>query len=49
MDILLESLTGTEGAFAGTPLENVEKAFINWNADEAGKVYARIPYEISIR
>lgn len=49
MDILLESLTGTEGAFAGTPLEDVEKAFINWNADEAGKVYARIPYEISIR
>lgn len=49
MDIILESLTGTEGAFAGTPLENVEKAFINWNADEAGKVYARIPYEISIR
>lgn len=49
MDIILESLTGTEGAFAGTPLENVEKAFINWDADEAGKVYARIPYEISIR
>ena len=49
MDILLESRSGTEGAVAGTPLENVEKAFINWNADEAGKVYARIPYEISIR
>lgn len=49
MDILLESLTGTEAAFAGTPLENVEKAFKGWNAGDTGKVYARLPYEISIR
>ena len=50
LDILLESFGGsTENAFAGTPFENVYEAFIGWNADMTGKVYARIPYEICIR
>lgn len=49
LDLLLESLGGSENAFAGTPFENVAAAFMNWNANESGKIYARIPYEINIR
>ena len=49
MESLLETLMGDTSIFADTPLENVEEAFRNWNASESGKVYARIPYEISIR
>ena len=50
MEILMESLGGSSASvFEGTPLENVEKAFSDWKADESGKVYARLPYEISIR
>ena len=49
LETLLESLTGTESAFAGTPLESVEQAFLGWDASQAGKVYARIPYEIVVR
>ena len=48
-ETLLETLSGNTGIFTGTPLENVEEAFRNWNTSESGKVYARIPYEISIR
>ena len=49
LETLLESLIGTESAFAGTPLESVEQAFLGWDASQAGKVYARIPYEIVVR
>ena len=49
MESLLETLIGDTSIFADTPLENVEEAFKNWDASESGKVYARIPYEISIR
>lgn len=49
MESLLESLLGDTSIFADTPLENVEEAFRDWNASESGKVYARIPYEISVR
>jgi protease-4 len=49
IESLLETLTGDTSIFAGTALENVEEAFRNWNASESGKVYARLPYEISIR
>ena len=49
LDVLLESLGGSESVFSGSPLESVEEAFRNWDASESGKVYARIPYEISIR
>ena len=49
LETLLETLTGDTSIFADTPLENVEEAFRNWNASESGKVYARLPYEISIR
>ena len=49
IESLLETLMGEKSIFADTPLESVEEAFRNWNASESGKVYARIPYEISIR
>lgn len=50
-ELLLESLAGGNGesVFSGTPLENVAEAFSAWDAAESGKVYARMPYEISIR
>ncbi len=48
-DILLESFGGSENAFSGTPLEGVANAFMDWTATESGKVYARMPYEVSIR
>jgi protease-4 len=49
IELLLESISGTESVFAGTPIESVEEAFGNWTSSESGKVYARLPYEISIR
>ncbi len=49
LESLLETLMGDTSIFADTPFESVEEAFRNWNASESGKVYARIPYEISIR
>ena len=49
MEMILESINGTESVFAGTPLESVEAAFRNWNADESGQAYARLPYEFIIR
>ena len=48
LETLLEALGGEKYAFTGTALESVEKAFYGWNESQAGKVYARIPYEISI-
>lgn len=47
-EMILESLGGSASVFAGTPLEDVEKAFSSWKADESGKVYARMPYEITL-
>lgn len=49
IDMLIESFGGGENVFAGTALENVENAFKGWDASESGKVYARLPYEISVR
>lgn len=49
LEMLIESLDGSTEIFADTPLENVEAAFRNWSAEESGKVYARLPYEIVIR
>lgn len=49
LELLLESLgKGSASVFAGTPLEGVEKAFSSWNAEDSGKVYARMPYEITL-
>lgn len=50
IEAIMESIVGKgESVFAGTPLENVEKAFIGWTEAESGKAYARLPYEIIIR
>ena len=49
LEKLLESFGATKSVFAGTPLESVEQAFLGWDASQAGKVYARIPYEIVVR
>jgi protease-4 len=49
MELLLESLNGSTEFFAGTPLEDIEVAFRNWNSTQSGKAYARIPYEIIIK
>ena len=49
MEVILELLGSDQSVFAGTPFENVEKAFNCWNASESGKAYARMPYVIDIR
>lgn len=48
IEMLMESFGAGESVFAGSSLENVEKAFKGWTSSESGKVYARMPYEISI-
>lgn len=49
-ETLMESFgTDKDAIFAGTPLENVEKAFADWTAEQTGKVYARMPYVLNIR
>ena len=48
LETILESFGGEQYAFTGTALESVEKAFRGWDASQSVKVYARIPYEISI-
>jgi len=49
IEMLMESFGASEGVFAGTALEDVEKAFKDVSATETGKAYARLPYEISFR
>ena len=49
MELLLESLEGSTAVFEGTALENIEIAFRDWTETQSGKVYARIPYEITIK
>lgn len=49
VEMLMESFSGSESIFAGSPLESVEEAFEDWTSAESGKVYARLPYEIIIR
>lgn len=49
IDMILEALGMEASVFAGTPFENVEKAFTDWDASQAGKAYARLPYVVTIR
>lgn len=52
MEMLVKTLGGSSVAasvFSGTPLEDVEEAFADWNSSQSGKVYARLPYELVIR
>ena len=49
VEMLMKNLNGTSASvFKGTPLENVEEAFKGWDGNRSGKVYARMPYELSI-
>ena len=49
LEIMLETLTGSTDALAGTPFESVGRAFRNWDAASSGKVYARMPYVITVQ
>ncbi|MDD7117819.1 MAG: signal peptide peptidase SppA [Bacteroidales bacterium] len=49
LDIILENLTGSRDALAGTPFESVGRAFRGWDATSTGKVYARMPYIMEIK
>ena len=49
LDIILENLTGSTDAVAGTPFESVGRAFRSWDATSTGKVYARMPYIMEIK
>ena len=49
MEMLLESFGAGKSVFAGTAFEGIETAFKDWSSSESGKVYARMPYEFSIR
>lgn len=49
-ELLLESLTGgSTDALAGTPFENIGKAYKNWNAASSEKFYARMPYIVTVQ
>lgn len=50
LEQLTEMLSGTgeEEVFAGTPFAGIEKAFRNFSETNAGQVYARLPYAITI-
>lgn len=51
LELLVQSLNSSASAsvFKDTPLAGIEMAFKDWSADRSGKVYARMPYELSIR
>ena len=49
LDIILENLTGSTDALAGTPFESVGRAFRSWDATSTGKVYARMPNIMKIK
>ena len=49
LEIMLETLTGSTDALAGTPFESVGRAFRNWDGASSGKVYARMPYVITVQ
>lgn len=48
MEILLEAFGGESNVFAGTGFENIEKAFKGFGKNDIGKVYARMPYVLTI-
>lgn len=49
-EMLLTQFSGSEpNILAGTPFKSVGDAFSSWTKAQAGKVYARVPYEFVIR
>lgn len=50
LETILEALGGTSASvFKDTPLSKVEEAFRNVDLSKSGAVYARMPYELTIR
>ena len=49
MEMLLESFTGESSVFAGTPFESIEKAYRDWNWNSSEKIYARMPYVMTVK
>lgn len=50
IEVLLESLgMGEQSIFAGTPFENIISAFSNMSRKDYGKVFARMPFEITLQ
>ncbi len=49
ISLALNGGSSAVSVFKDTPFEDVEEAFRKWNANESGKVYARLPYEVTIR
>ena len=49
-EMILKQFEGAEqNILAGTPFKNVGEAFLSWTESQAGKVYARVPYEYIIK
>ena len=50
-ELLMESLEKPQdqSILCRTPFKAIAEAFNNWSSSESGKVYARMPYEITIR
>jgi len=49
MEVLLEALgAGESGVLSGTPFEGIETAFGSFGKQDIGKVYARMPYVITV-
>ena len=48
LEMLLESLSGESNIFAGTPFEGIASAFKELGKQDVGKVYARMPYVITV-
>lgn len=51
MEELLKSFMGGEevSVFAGTPFESVENAYRDYKSIPTGQVFARMPYEVTVR
>lgn len=49
VEMLMETLTGTTSVLANTPFESIEKAYRNWNWNSSEKIYARMPYVVTVQ
>ena len=50
LEMLLGQLEGGEkNILTDTPFESVGEAFGNWSSSESGKIYARMPYHITVK
>ena len=49
VEMLMETLTGSTSVLANTPFESIEKAYRNWNWNSSEKIYARMPYVVTVQ